>query len=899
MDTKKITLGILAHVDAGKTTLSEALLYLTGEIRKPGRVDHGDAFLDDDPIERNRGITIFSRQARFTIKGAGDADTEVTLIDTPGHVDFAAEMERSLSVLDYALLVISGSEGVQAHTKTLCRLLKERGIPVFAFVNKMDIAVRKKEDILKELASELDAGLVDFSGADMRTEEFTDAVTLYSPELAETVLEGNEISDDELADAVASGELIPCMFGSALKMEGVEQLLEVLGRYTREPERGDGFGARIFKTAASDDGERLCFIKVTGGELKVKDKVRINSASGDADGEEKVNRIMLFSGSRSMPADSAAAGTVCAVTGLSQALPGDGLGAEPPLAGTSIKPFMVYSVKGPEGMDPYLLMKDLRLLAEEDPMLNVSLDSEGNIDIRLMGQVQLEVLQSIIKDRFGYDVSFGSGNVLYLETVSGKYEGVGHFEPLRHYAEVHLIIEPGERGSGTVITSSVPEDELALNWQRLIMTHLYEREHAGVLTGAPLTDVRITLAAGRAHEKHTVGGDFREATYRAVRNALMQARAAGRAVLLEPWCEYEIELPARSVGRAMTDIRQMGGSQDTLEQAEDTAKIKGRVPASEISGYQLTLSGYTSGEGRLSCTPCGYDECHDAAAVIEEKGYDPERDVDNPADSVFVNHSGSDIVKWDEVTEHMHIGSVLKSKAEVPSYGRAVQRNAGGSASPDVKEEAKRRIAAEKELRSIFERTYGTSKKTRRRDVIERDYRNRPELSEEEAARNAVRNQEIKARREHKTEKREEKPVMVLIDGYNIIFADDYLKDLFARDGGSARDQLLDRLSNYAGYTGFEVTVVFDAYNVSSSEAREEDRNGVKVVFTAENEPADIRMGVMTSAARDRQIYVVSSDSLVQTDAWAHGAFRISSREFLGELTRIEEEIRDHLRRGD
>ncbi|MBR1986002.1 MAG: GTP-binding protein, partial [Mogibacterium sp.] len=440
MDTKKITLGILAHVDAGKTTLSEALLYLTGEIRKPGRVDHGDAFLDDDPIERNRGITIFSRQARFTIKGAGDADTEVTLIDTPGHVDFAAEMERSLSVLDYALLVISGSEGVQAHTKTLCRLLKERGIPVFAFVNKMDIAVRKKEDILKELASELDAGLVDFSSADMRTEEFTDAVTLYSPELAETVLEGNEISDDELADAVASGELIPCMFGSALKMEGVEQLLGVLGRYTREPERGDGFGARIFKTAASDDGERLCFIKVTGGELKVKDKVRINSASGDADGEEKVNRIMLFSGSRSMPADSAAAGTVCAVTGLSQALPGDGLGAEPPLAGTSIKPFMVYSVKGPEGMDPYLLMKDLRLLAEEDPMLNVSLDSEGNIDIRLMGQVQLEVLQSIIKDRFGYDVSFGSGNVLYLETVSGKYEGVGHFEPLRHYAEVHLII---------------------------------------------------------------------------------------------------------------------------------------------------------------------------------------------------------------------------------------------------------------------------------------------------------------------------------------------------------------------------------------------------------------------------------------------------------------------------
>jgi len=900
MDAKKITLGILAHVDAGKTTLSEALLYLTGEIKKPGRVDHGDAFLDDDPIERNRGITIFSRQARFTIRDSGDRDTEVTLIDTPGHVDFAAEMERSLSVLDYALLVISGSEGVQAHTKTLLRLLRERNIPVFAFVNKMDIAVRKKEDILKELASEMQAGLADFSGARERTEEFTDAVTLHAPDLAETVLEGNEISDAEIAAAVRSGEIIPCMFGSALKAEGITELLDVLGRYTTEPQRGSEFAARVFKTAASDEGERLCFIKVTGGVLKVKDKIKINSASGEADGEEKVNRILLFSGSRSVPADSAPAGTVCAVTGLSKVLPGDGLGAEAPLAGASIKPFMVYSVKGPEGMDPYLLMKDLRLLAEEDPMLNVSRSSDGSIDIRLMGQVQLEVIQTMIKDRFGYDVSFDSGSVLYLETVSGTYEGVGHFEPLRHYAEVHLIIEPGERGSGIVITSAVPEDELALNWQRLIMTHLYEKEHAGVLTGAPLTDVRITLAAGRAHEKHTNGGDFREATYRAVRNALMQARAEGRAVLLEPWCEYEIELPARSVGRAMTDIRQMGGTQDGLEQDEDTARIKGRVPASEISDYQLTLSGYTSGEGRLSCAPCGYDECHNADAVIGETGYDPERDIDNPADSVFVNHSGSDIVKWDEVPQHMHIGSVLKRAAEEPS-GTAAMWQGSGQRTPalDVKEEAKRRIAAEKELKSIFERTYGPSKKTLRREASEKDYRKRPELTEEEAARNEARNLEIRERLKHRSEKTAQKPDMILIDGYNIIFADEYLKDLFARDGGSARDQLVDMLGNYAGYTGSEVTVVFDAYNVPLSEVREEDRNGVKVVFTAENEPADIRMGVMAAAAGDRRVYVVSSDSLVQTDAMTHGALRISSREFLAELARTEEEIRAHLRRND
>ena len=899
MSTKKITLGILAHVDAGKTTLSEALLYLTGEIRKPGRVDHGNAFLDDDPIERNRGITIFSRQARFTVKGS-DTDTEVTLIDTPGHVDFAAEMERALSVIDYALLVVSGSEGVQAHTKTLYRLLKERDIPVFVFVNKMDIAVRKKEDILKELAAELNAGMVDFSRAAERTEGFIDAVTLYSHELAETVLEGGELSDDEIAGAVYKRELIPCMFGSALRIKGVEELLEMLGRYTKEPERGAEFSARVFKTAASDDGERLCFIKITGGELKVKDKVKINSASGDEEGgEEKVNRIMLFSGSRCVSVDSAAAGTVCAVTGPARALPGDGLGAEPPLDSVSIKPFMVYSVNGPEGMDPYLLMKDLQLLAEEDPMLNVSNNPDGSIDIRLMGQVQLEVLQTVIKDRFGYDVSFGTGSVLYLETIKGKYEGVGHFEPLRHYAEVHLIIEPGERGSGVVITSAVPEDELALNWQRLIMTHLYEKEHVGVLTGAPLTDVRITLAAGRAHLKHTEGGDFREATYRAVRNALMQARADANAVLLEPWCEYEIELPSKSVGRAMTDIRQMGGSQDAIQQSEDTARIKGRVPASEIAGYQITLSGYTSGEGRLSCTACGYDECHNAADIIEEKGYDPERDVENTADSVFVNHSGSDIVKWDEVAAHMHIASVLRRRTADPSYGTVPLMNTGSAEELDVKEAAKRRIAAEKELRNIFERTYGASKKTRYRESTEKNYRNSRDISEEEAARNEVRNQEIRARHERKTEKPADKPVLVLIDGYNLIFADGYLKDLSARDMGSARDQLIDRICNYAGYTGCETVVLFDAYNVPYGNGREEIINGVRIIFTAEGEPADIRMGIMAAESRDMQVYVVTSDSLVQQDAWTHGALRISSREFLSELSRVEDEIREHLKNRD
>ena len=736
MPGKRITLGILAHVDAGKTTLSEALLYTTGEIRKLGRVDHGDSYLDDDAIERNRGITIFSRQARFM---AGD--TEVTLIDTPGHVDFAAEMERSLSVLDYALLVVSGSEGVQAHTKTLFRLLKERDIPVFVFVNKMDIAVRSREDILAQLASELGSGMVDFSGAAERTEAFTDAVTLYSPELAETVLEGRMPSDGQIADAVLRGEIIPCMFGSALKMQGVDELIDLIGKYTKAPGYGEGFGARVFKIADADDGERLCFIKVTGGELKVRDKVKVNSASGE-EREEKVNQIRLYSGSRCTNTDSAAAGTVCAVTGLGRALPGDGLGSEKPLNSSSIKPFMVYTVSGPDGMDPYLLMKDLKILTEEDPMLSAARRADGSLEIRIMGQVQLEVLQTIIRERFGYDVSFGSGSVLYLETIDGTYEGMGHFEPLRHYAEVHLIVEPGERGSGIVITSTVPEDELALNWQRLIMTHLEEKEHIGVLTGAPVTDIKISLAAGRAHEKHTMGGDFREATYRAVRHALMQARADGKAVLLEPWCEYEMELPAQSVGRAMTDIRQMGGTQDGLEQTADTAKIKGRVPAKEISGYQTTLAGYTAGEGRLSATPTGYDACHDAAKVIEQKAYDPERDIDNPADSVFVNHSGSDIVRWDEAAEHMHLGSALKRRAE--NAGRAsayVPQKTSAEENLDVKEAARRRARAEKELRSIFERTYGASKEIRRREASEADYRKKPKLSEEEAARNEARNQ--------------------------------------------------------------------------------------------------------------------------------------------------------------
>ena len=922
---RRITLGILAHVDAGKTTLSEAILYRTGELRKIGRVDHGDAFLDDSEIERNRGITVFSRQALFTAV-SGDVATEFTLIDTPGHVDFAAEMERALSVIDYALLVVSGSEGVQAHTRTLYRLLLDRGIPVFVFINKMDIAVRQKEDILAELADELGCGPVDFSGvlegADAAgLEKFIDDITLHSPELADMVLEGElegAPDDESIADAVRRCEIVPCIFGSALKLEGIEDLLEILSRFTIMPEYSDEFGARIYKTAAGDDGSRLVFAKITGGTLRARDTVTVHhrvQGREQEDSETKINQIRIYSGSRFTSVNEAEAGTVCALTGLPDVMPGDSLGAEMPTADPVIRPFMVYTVSGPAGMDPYLVMKDLEKLDQEDPSLSVRrIQETGETEIRLMGQVQLEVLTAMIKDRYGYDVTFGSGKVLYLETVTDVFEGVGHFEPLRHYAEVHLIVEPGEPGSGVVISSITPEDELARNWQRLILTHIDEKEHRGVLTGAPVTDVRITLAAGRAHDKHTSGGDFREATYRAVRNALMQARAAGAAALLEPWNEYEIELPSQAVGRAMTDIQQMGGTQESLEQDGDTSRIRGRVPASEIAGYQQTLISYTSGTGRLTCTPAGYAPCHDSDRVIEESGYDPERDIDNPADSVFVSHGGSDIVKWDEVPEHMHIGSVLRRYRNTGSTDSAYGA-AGGLYTDDASdrggytgsvnggrsdsEARKRQLAAEKELRMIFERTYGPAKERTGRSARENRFGpeyEMPEKTEEQKAADELRNQQIREKHEKKKTQSapEERPV-ILIDGYNLIHADEYLTDLAKKDMGGARDQLLERLCNYTAYTGAETAVIFDAYNVTGGEGYEEDHLGVRVIYTSENEPADIRIGLMTNAMKNRRIYVVSSDMLVQQDSFEHGALRISSREFMSILARTEEEIRSAL----
>lgn len=967
-------------MDAGKTTLSEAMLYLAGEIKQQGRVDHGNAFLDDDPIERERGITIFSRQAHFDIPMSEkevSSNTSVTLIDTPGHVDFTAETERSLWVLDYALLVISGSEGVQAHTKTLARMLKERDIPVFIFVNKMDIAIKKKEEIVAGLVSELDVPAVDFSdagkeAADKGMEKFIDDVTLASPRLAEAVLEsmqteprtepqmgtqikpdmvpqmkpdsGSEedqiLSSEQIADAVAAGEVVPVMFGSALKNEGVKQLLEIIGKYTKQPERKDesdangsatnesganGFGAKVYKTMMTKEGERLSFLKITSGTLKVRDSVEIKSANNRADtpSSKKVNQIRLYQGGKYQTVDEAGAGTVCAVTGLGNIVPGTALGNEEPVSEYSSEPFMAYSIIIPDGKDPHAVMDDMQTLTAEDPALAAGWSDDGSeIMIRIMGEVQLEVLQRIIKERFGYEVGFGKGQVLYLETITDIYEGVGHFEPLRHYAEVHLVVSPGERGSGITITSDVSDDELALNWQRLIWTHLEEKAHTGVLTGSPLTDLKISIAAGAAHLKHTMGGDFREATYRALRNAMMQAKGDGNVLLLEPWCEYEMELPSENMGRAVTDIKQMGATQDSLEQRETTAVIKGKAPSAKMEPYRQILTGYTSGEGKLQIVQWGYDAAIDAEGIIEEIGYDAERDTANPADSVFVNHSGSDIVRWDEVFEYMHLPSVLQTRERL-SRDHALEgmSNAGNggvrsgwSVDPNIdpKEAARRRAAAERDLQKIFEMTYGPVKqKVYKESTV---VSSKDDLSEE----NAARNEEIKAKHEAKRESKEgrkngnnnssrdsgkdrsidsgkEKGPLLLIDGYNLIFADEELKELSARDVGSARDSLIERLVNYAGYTGFEVKVVFDAYKVVPGDGSAEKDTNVEVIYTAANELADVRIGRMAKEAGSRQVYVVSSDRLVQQDVWTKGAMRISSREFLALLNTTEEEIRSRL----
>ena len=851
---KKTTIGILAHVDAGKTTLAEAMLYHCGAIRKPGRVDHGDAHMDNHELERARGITIFSSQARLSF-----GDWEAMLLDTPGHVDFSAEMERTLWVLDYAILVISGADGVQAHVRTLWKLLEKYRIPVFLFVNKMDQQGTDREALLSELRRELDERCVDFTSERGETSLFED-VAVCDEELLEEFLDQGTISEESLIAKMQERKLYPCFFGSALKDTGVQEFLEGLDRYLRPSSYPEAFGARIYKIGRDEQGSRLSFLKVTGGSLKVKQLLH-----GERDGknwEEKADQIRLYSGGSFETVQEAEAGTVCAVTGLSETYAGEGLGIEEKGPAPALEPILTYQLLPPDGCNLPELLQKLRRLEEELPELHVVWREElSELHVRVMGEVQIEILKSLMLERFGLPVEFGEGSIVYKETIENMVEGVGHFEPLRHYAEVHLILEPGKPGSGLILESSCSEDVLDRNWQRLILTHLSERSHPGVLTGSEITDVKITLAAGRAHAKHTEGGDFRQATYRAVRQGLMQAKS----VLLEPFYEFCLTVPQEKLGRAMTDIQKMSGTFSEPEHENGRMVLKGSAPVSKMQGYSAEVAAYTGGEGMLSCVLKGYGPCGNAEEVIERLAYDPEADPENPTGSVFCAHGAGFFVPWNQVFSYMQVESVLRPKRDEKETG--LQRARRSQASLGAYDP--------KELDAIFERTYGPIRRERQGvGRVEREFRKEPEDT---------------GKREIKLRKKEKE--YLLVDGYNIIFAWEDLKELSEINLEAARGKLMDILSNLQGALGCTLILVFDAYRVEGG-AREIFRyHNIHVVYTKEAETADQYIEkTVHELGRKYRVTVATSDGLEQVIIMGQGASRLSAsglRELV-ELTRRE-----------
>lgn len=854
---KRLTIGVLAHVDSGKTTLSEAMLYKTGELKTLGRVDHKDSFLDGNQMERNRGITIFSKQAILEWK-----NNYGTLLDTPGHVDFSAEMERTLGVLDYAILVISGSDGVQSHTETLWKLLKHYKVPALIFVNKMDLAVHSRPQIMESLKGSLDKRCIDFTKPE--GEAFEDELSMCSESMMEMILEGVRPSDCDIAEAVSLGQIYPCYFGSALRLEGIDELLEGLDRFTIEPVHKEDFGARVFKIARDESYNRLTFVKVTGGCISVRDGI----------GGEKVNSIRIYSGMKYVTADTAESGMVCALTGLSTTLPGDGLGSEPSSSEEILEPVMTYSVILPEEKSAGQALRELKEMAEEDPKLHISWnEATEEINIKIMGQVQLEILTTMVRDRFGYEVGFDKGRIVYKETITDIVEGVGHFEPLRHYAEVHLILEPGERGSGLTFTSSCSEDTLDRNWQRLILSHLAEKEHLGVLTGSPVTDMKITLASGRASKKHTEGGDFRQATYRAVRNGLMKADS----VVLEPWDDFELKVPADNIGRAMADIQRMHGTFGEPQSEDGMTILKGKAPVSELKDYQSQINSYTKGRGRIATTLWGYDKCHDEEAVIAAAAYEAEHDINNSADSVFCDHGTGDIVKWDQVEDFMNLPSVLKDEEPFDNEEFVAERARTYG----------KIMATDKELMDIFERTYGPIKQNplTAPGAKYRVVAHKPKTAEAEKP------------KQRKSAPIEMGPTYVLIDGYNLIHAWDELEELARTDFAIARERLIDILCNYQGFTEYTVIVVFDAYKVKGGIGSSEKVRNINVVYTKEAETADMYIERVThDIAKKHRVRVVTSDGLEQLIIMGHGALRTSSREFVEEIVHIESAIMDAIR---
>ena len=848
---KRLTIGLLAHVDSGKTTMSEAMLYRAGEVRRLGRVDHGDAFLDTDQQERERGITIFSKQARLTW-----GDSQLTLLDTPGHVDFSAEAERAVQVMDYAVLLISGADGVQGHTETLWKLLGRHNVPTFLFVNKMDQPDTDRGALLAQLRARLDEGCADFSGP---WGDVLEQAALCDENLMERYLESGELADGDLSALIVERKLFPCFFGSALKLEGVDELLDGLGRFTLEPDWPGDFAARVFKISRDDRGERLTWLKVTGGVLKVRDAVK------GPDWEEKATQLRLYSGAKFTPADEAPAGTVCAAAGLTRTRAGQGLGGEEDWAGPELEPVLAYQVLPPAGGDVHTLLAQLRILEEEDPQLQVEWNEAlGEIQLRLMGEVQLEVLSRLLERRFGARAAFGPGRIVYLETIAAPAEGVGHFEPLRHYAEVHLLLEPLERGAGLVLDTACDQNALDGHWQRLILTHLMEKTHLGVLTGSPITDMKITLLTGRAHLKHTEGGDFRQATYRAVRQGLMCAQS----VLLEPWYSFRLEVPTGSVGRAMTDLQRMGAEFQPPEQAGESAVLTGSVPVSEAGGYWTQVAAYTGGRGRFSCSVEGYRPCHNGGEVIAAAGYDPERDVDNPSGSVFCAHGAGFNVPWNEVREHMHLDSGWR-----PQGGRPAAQEVAPARQAAMSYES--RAALDKELEAIFERTYGPVKPHAFRPVP-RAAAPRPKPWKGLKARDG--------------------DDYLLVDGYNIIHAWDELRAIAREDLDGARTRLIDRLRNYQGWKRNKVIVVFDAYKVKGNPGSVDRLGDLFVVYTKEAETADMYIEKTTYAlARDRRehrVRVATSDGLEQMIILGHGAVRMPAAELEFEVGQAEGEIR-------
>lgn len=840
MKKKKSVVGILAHVDAGKTTFAEALLYKTGKLRSLGRVDKGDTAMDTHTLEKERGITIFSSQAVFSTE-----NSEITLLDTPGHVDFSSETERTLQVLDYGVLVISGLDGVQSHTKTIWKLLKLYNIPTFIFVTKMDFARRTREELLSCLCRELDENCMDFTSD--KGEEFFEGIAQCSEDALEKYLETGSVDEKDIALMIRSRKVFPCMFGSGLKAEGIDEFLSMLDKYTVAVNYPNAFGAKVYKVSHDKNGNRLTHMKITGGSLKVRDMVDIG------DNREKISGIRIYTGEKFVTRDEVYAGEICAVTGLSNTKNGDGLGYEMQSEDPFLEPVMNYRVILPEDCDPDTMYQRLKILEEEDPQLNVTWNSFlREIRVGLMGEVQSEILKSLIYEKFGVEAELDRGTVMYRETIESLTEGVGHYEPLKHYAEVHLILEPLPRGRGLVFETKCSENSLDRNWQRLILSHLQEKQHLGVLTGSPVTDMKITLAAGRAHLKHTEGGDFRQATYRAVRQGLMKAKSR----LLEPYYNFRLEIPFEQLGRAINDIRQMSGEFSSPESCGNTAVITGKAPVITMNGYAAAVASYTGGEGRLFTENGGYDLCHNEKEVTESFSYDPEGDTENSPDSVFCAHGAGFIVKWNEVGEYMHLESCLEKS--MPYEPGTNTRNFH---------------IDDKELQQIMEREFGKVKY---------------ELYRPASA---------KVEKEREEAPAYEREKYLIVDGYNVIFAWDELKKTADDSLQKAREILMNIMSNYSAFTNIKVVLVFDAYRVPGNTGRKFDFNNIHVVYTKENELGDVYIEKLISEiGKNSFVRVVTSDRLIQLSAVRAGVLRVSAVEFGKEIDEVNGEIRNILR---